>query len=149
MIKLLMFYFTVLSIFKVLPLESEFLFNDISISLISTSPSEKFNIFSFGCLLTELGIKTSSMYAVALGTFALLNFSFIIIVLIKIFVNRKLSGTKSIFGKKFLRSAIFLVKCCFYVFFMDNLILIFNSFSPLLICVNIGDEKQTDFMKIC
>ena len=79
MIRLLMFYFTYSSIFKVLLLESEFILYDISLNLISTSPSENFNIFSFGCLLYIIGIKTSSIYVVALGTFAFVIFSFILI----------------------------------------------------------------------
>ena len=36
-------------------------------------------------------------------------------------------------------------KIAFFIYFMDNLILIFNSLVPLIICVNVGDEKNEEF----
>ena len=131
MLSLLIFYFTILSIFKALPFEQEYLIVNLFSDGISIIPSENFDIFSFKCMLDVFNISIAPIYMRVINNFIFLFLSFFFIVLYNIWSNRT---------NGYLR-----VKAIFYSFVTSNLILIFNTFVPLFICVDIGNWKTIGF----
>ena len=58
--------------------------------------------------------------------------------------NRKIRNYNVNFAKKIYLS----FKSAFLTYFTDNIIFLLNGLVPLLICVNIGDERQNDIKMV-
>jgi hypothetical protein len=66
MLKLITFYFTILSTLKTMPFEIGESLNEIISISIKATPSEEFEIFSFECALKRLDIRTPSIFSMLL-----------------------------------------------------------------------------------
>ena len=133
---------TILSIFRSIPFDINSLFKEVFSTLISLSPNDDFEIFSFQCLLFSFNIKTEPIYVKMLNTIIFLVISFVIIILLKIFFERDKFKGNSIKRNAILMGTYFTNS--FFIYFNDNLILLMNCMIPLIICINVGDEMQVD-----
>ena len=116
MIRLFVFYLGILSIFKAIPFEAQFLFNENFSSLDSSSPNEEFEILSYQCILKKMNISTNVIYFKVISTLIFLIISFTLILIVKVF-QRISKKEKRRFMIRFIREFIFSFKMAFYIFF--------------------------------
>ena len=136
-----MFYFTLLSIFKALPFEENYLFEEIFSTTVSITPNENFDILSYQCLLDHFKIAILPAYAKVVTSLLFLITFFFLIAFVKLITKGK-SKHKSSQKINFFKKIIIFMKSAFLIYFTDNIIFLFNGLVPLLICVNVGDEQH-------
>ncbi len=147
MMSLLIFYFTFLSIYKALPFEVDYLFEEVFTTSTSITPNESFEIFSSQCLLDHFDVTLAPTYVKVLASVVFLTTAYFLIVCVRFlskenFVNT--STAKITFARKIYIS----LKSTYLIYFTENIIFLFNGLVPLLICVNVGDESNVNMRMV-
>ena len=123
-----------------MPFEAGFLFDELFTSIVSASPNEDFDIFSFECVLMKLNVEIPAIYMKVINTLVFLLILYLLLLIAKVIKNilKKRRGRRI----KFFSEFVAVLKITFFVYFNDNIILIFNSLVPLLICVDVDSNSD-------
>ncbi|MBF0171721.1 MAG: hypothetical protein HQK87_11675, partial [Nitrospinae bacterium] len=135
LLNILFAYLNIIAVLKLIPFE----FGDLAEELFKysseLSPTEKVEIFSFGCLLKRVGIKLPSVYFEIIINLLFFLLSSVILSMFFYIQTKKIPNRKNFSIKASLKGV-------FLIYLMNNLIRILGPSFRVLLCVNLGDEKD-------
>lgn len=139
LLKILFKHFNMLSVLLALPFDFDDLFNDTFSSIVSISPTESFDIFSFECLLKKLQISLAPVYAKTL-----INLVFFLLSLIFFFYLMSPSEKRIPRALRIKKFFTFIRKngtAICLIFFLDNIVSLLDPYFKILFVTNLGDER--------